>query len=116
MSVISAFGTAAPCGSLTVPVMLPAVLDWACTPTSKPTLSRSNSACNPNLLDIPHLLRTSVNECELSEPVPLELLRLLILSALLCCRGWQKYLILLRLLVKVFLERSYFVRSDNNEC
>jgi hypothetical protein len=46
-------------------VMFPVVLDWACTPTSKPMLSRSNAACNPNLRDIPHLLRTLLGECEL---------------------------------------------------
>src|SRR5687768_15174586 len=54
--VTSTLATAAPCWSLTVPVIFPAVLDWACTPTNKPMLSRSNSACNPNFFDIQNLL------------------------------------------------------------
>ena len=48
--------TAAPCGSLTVPLMFPAVLDWACTPTNRPILSRSNDACIQDLIDIQYLL------------------------------------------------------------
>jgi hypothetical protein len=55
-------GTAAPCGSLTVPVMFPVVLDWACTPTSKPILSRSNDARTQDLIDIQHLLSVTVPE------------------------------------------------------
>src|ERR1043166_1373840 len=54
--VTSALGTAAPGGSRTVPVMFPVVLDWACTPTSRPILSRSKDACTQDLIDIQHLL------------------------------------------------------------
>src|SRR5215211_3390221 len=104
--VTSALGTAAPCGSLTVPVMFPVVLDWAYTPASSPTLSRSNDARTQDLIDIQHLLSVSVAESR-----TYSVARVLFESkslakffrVLLCCSCCQKHLIPIPFIVKDFL-------------
>jgi hypothetical protein len=54
--------------------MLPVVLDWAWTPTSRPILSRSNDACTQDLIDIQHLLSVILksNQKFISRPRTLE--------------------------------------------